>query len=46
MSKRLNFAQQMDEVLKTLGPPSAQSCCSCLLRALFQRRAGKAVPVF
>ena len=46
MSKQLNFAQQMDEVLKTLGPHAAKAAAPCLLRALFQRRAGKAVPVF
>ncbi len=35
MSKQLNFAQQMDEVLKTLGPQQAEAAAPCLLRALF-----------
>ena len=46
MSNQLNFSQQMDEVLKTLGDTRPPAAAPCLLRPLFQRRAGAAVPVF
>ena len=45
MSKQLNFAQQMDEV-KNIDPRPAKASAPRLLRALLQRRAGTAVPVF